>query len=79
MNDLNKILEQTIKSHIENEVDKLIENEVNEFKRRLLRCKNDYVATLMKCISIHEEEDARNFRKNYTITFINNGDIRCVK
>lgn len=71
--DLNieEILKKEVKQNIEAKIDKLIEDEVNEFTKRLLMRKDDYIAEIMKGIRILHEKDLFMNTINYKIIFEN--------
>lgn len=71
--DLNieEILKKEVKQNIEVKIDKLIEDEVNEFTKRLLMRKDDYIAEIMKGIRILHEQDNFMNSINYKIIFEN--------
>ena len=71
--DLNieEILKNEVKQNIEVKIDKLIEDEVNEFTKRLLMRKDDYISEIMKGIRILHEKDHFMNTINYKIIFEN--------
>jgi hypothetical protein len=71
--DLNieEILKNEVKQNIEVKIDKLIEDEINDFTKQLLRRKDDYIAEIMKGIRILHERDHFMNTINYKIIFEN--------
>ena len=69
--DIEEILKKIVKQNIETKIDKLIEDEVNEFTKRLLMRKDDYIAEVMKGIRILHERDMGSLGINYKIIFEN--------
>lgn len=68
---IEEILKNAVKENIEIKIDKLIEDEINEFTKQLLRRKDDYIAEIMKAIRISEERIAGTMQNHYIITFEN--------
>ena len=68
---IEEILKKTVKENIEIKIDKLIEDEINDFTKQLLRRKDDYIAEIMKAIRICEEQIAGTMQNHYIITFEN--------
>lgn len=68
---IEEILKNAVKENIEIKIDKLIENEINDFTKQLLRRKDDYIAEIMKAIRISEERIAGTMQNHYIITFEN--------
>ena len=73
---IEEILKRAVKENIEVKIDRLIEDEVNEFTRRLLKRKDDYIAEIMKCIRIVEEQELGSMQNRYIITFINEVNLK---
>lgn len=74
--DIKNILENNLKDYIAEEVDKQIEQKVNEFRNILVNNKDHYIEHLMKNIRIIHEYNNNNNKINYTITFINEYKVR---
>lgn len=74
--DIKNILENNLKDYIAEEVDKQIEQKVNEFRNILVNNKDHYIEHLMKNIRIIHEYNNNNNIINYTITFINEYKVR---
>lgn len=68
---IEEILKKAVKENIEVKIDQLIEDEINEFTKQLLRRKDDYIAEIMKAIRISEERIAGTMQNHYIITFEN--------
>ena len=68
---IEEILKNAVKENIEVKIDKLIEDEINNFTKQLLRRKDDYIAEIMKAIRISEEQIAGSMQNHYIITFEN--------
>lgn len=68
---IEEILKNAVKENIKVKIDKLIEDEINDFTKQLLRRKDDYIAEIMKAIRISEEQIAGNMQNHYIITFEN--------
>lgn len=68
---IEEILRNEVKQNIEVKIDELIEDEVNEFTKRLLMRKDDYIAEIMKGIRILHERDPFMNTINYKIIFEN--------
>lgn len=68
---IEEILKNTVKENIEVKIDKLIEDEINDFTKQLLRRKDDYIAEIMKAIRISEERIVGTMQNHYIITFEN--------
>lgn len=68
---IEEILKNAIKENIEVKIDQLIEYEINNFTKQLLRRKDDYIAEIMKAIRISEEQIAGTMQNHYIITFEN--------
>lgn len=68
---IEEILKNAVKENIEVKIDKLIEDEINDFTKQLLRRKDDYIAEIMKAIRISEEKIAGTAQNHYIITFEN--------
>lgn len=64
-------LKNAVKENIEVKIDQLIEDEINDFTKQLLRRKDDYIAEIMKAIRISEEQIAGAMQSHYIITFEN--------
>ena len=73
---IEEILKRAVKENIEVKIDRLIEDEVNEFTRRLLKRKDDYIAEIMKGIRIVEEQELGSMQNRYIITFINEVNLK---
>ena len=68
---IEEILKNAVKENIEAKIEQLIEDEVNNFTKQLLRRKDDYIAEIMKAIRICEEQKPDTLQNHYTITFEN--------
>lgn len=68
---IEQILKKAVKENIEVKIDKLIEDEINDFTKQLLRRKDDYIAEIMKSIRIVEERILGYMQNHYIITFEN--------
>lgn len=68
---IEEILKNAVKENIETKINKLIEDEINNFTEQLLRRKDDYIADIMKAIRIYEEQMAGSMQNHYVITFEN--------
>lgn len=68
---IEEILKKAVKENIEVKIDKLIEDEINDFTKQLLRRKDDYIAEIMKSIRIVEEKEPLTMSNHYIITFEN--------
>ena len=68
---IEEMLKNAVKENIEVKIDKLIEDEINDFTKQLLRRKDDYIAEIMKAIRISEERVAGSMQNHYIITFEN--------
>ena len=68
---IEEILKEGIKQNIEIKIDKLIEDEINDFTKQLLMRKDDYIAEIMKGIRIIEEREMGTMQNHYIITFEN--------
>lgn len=68
---LDEILKNAVKENIEVKIEQLIEDEINNFTKQLLRRKDDYIAEIMKAIRISEERIAGTMQNHYIITFEN--------
>lgn len=65
------VLKNAVKENIEVKIDQLIEDEINDFTKQLLRRKDDYIAEIMKAIRISEETIPGTLQNHYIITFEN--------
>ena len=70
-NNIEEILKKEVQKNIEVKIDKLIEDEINDFTRKLLMRKDDYIAEIMRGIRILHEQDHFNNYVNYKIIFEN--------
>ena len=68
---IEEILKNAVKENIEVKIDQLIEYEINNFTKQLLRRKDDYIAEIMKAIRIVEEREPLTMSNHYIITFEN--------
>lgn len=68
---IEEILKNAVKENIEVKIEQLIEDEINNFTKQLLRRKDDYIAEIMKAIRISEERIAGTMQNHYVITFEN--------
>ena len=68
---IEETLKKAIKENIEIKIDKLIEDEINDFTKQLLMRKDDYIAEIMKAIRISEERITGTMQNHYIITFEN--------
>lgn len=68
---MEEILKRAVKENIEVKIDQLIEDEINDFTKQLLRRKDDYIAEIMKAIRIVEEKEPLTMSNHYIITFEN--------
>jgi len=68
---IEEILKNAVKENIEVKIDQLIEDEINNFTKQLLRRKDDYIAEIMKAIRISEEQISGTTQNHYIITFEN--------
>ena len=68
---IGEILKKEVQKNIEIKIDKLIEDEVNDFTKKLLMRKDDYIAEIMRGIRILHEKDQFNNCVNYKIIFEN--------
>lgn len=68
---IEEILKRAVKENIEVKIDQLIEDEINDFTKQLLRRKDDYIAEIMKAIRISEERMEKTMQNHYIITFEN--------
>lgn len=68
---IEEILKRAVKENIEVKIDQLIEDEINDFTKQLLRRKDDYIAEIMKAIRIVEEKEPLTMSNHYIITFEN--------
>lgn len=68
---IEEILKNAVKENIEVKIEQLIEDEIDNFTKQLLRRKDDYIAEIMKAIRISEERIAGTMQNHYIITFEN--------
>lgn len=68
---IEEILKNAVKENIEVKIDQLIEDEINDFTKQLLRRKDGYIAEIMKAIRISEERMTGTMQNHYIITFEN--------
>lgn len=73
---IEEILKNAVKENIGAKIDELIEDEINDFTKQLLRRKDDYIAEIMKAIRIAEERDIGTMQNHYVITFVNEVNIK---
>lgn len=73
MKDINIIeaLKCQLRDYAEQEVDKMISEEVESFRYELMKKKDEYIAFLMKNISIYYEQKAIDNMPRYLITIEN--------
>ena len=73
MKDINiiEILECQLKDYAEQEVDKMISEEVERFKYELMNKKDEYITFLMKNIRIYHEQKTIDNMPRYLITIEN--------
>ena len=66
-----EILECQLKDYAEQEVDKMISEEVERFKYELMNKKDEYITFLMKNIRIYHEQKTIDNMPRYLITIEN--------
>lgn len=70
-NNIEEMLKKEVQKNIEIKIDKLIEDEINDFTKKLLMRKDDYIAEIMRGIRILHEKNHFNNCINYKIIFEN--------
>ena len=61
----------SVKQIVRDKIDKEIDEEVEQFRRKLEDRKDDYIAEVMKGIRIYHERDFGSMGMNYKIIFEN--------
>lgn len=73
---IEKILETNLKDYLSEEIDKQIEEKVQDFETMLKNNKDHYIEHLMKNIRILHEYNQNDYKVDYTIKFINEYEIK---
>lgn len=69
--DFETIMKKQIEQIANDEIEKMIREKVNEFNRKLLSKKENYIAELMKSIRIYSEQKTIDNMPRYLITIEN--------
>lgn len=69
--DFETIMKKQLEQVVNNEIDRLIQEEVSNFYKKLLSKKDTYIAKLMKSIRIYSEQQTIDNMPRYLITIEN--------
>lgn len=68
---ITEVLKKVVQQEISDQIDREIENKVNQFHKELTDRKDKYISEIMKGIRIYHEQDSIAMSHNYKILFEN--------